>query len=303
MKNYYRLGTHWQERSRHIEKAIKRDGLDNFRSNTAICRGYGDAAYIDPSTKWHSLKATPLRILVNLPIIRRFTNEYLSCIRTHYATAQRYQSYYYKKEFGYLLEKYDLPETTKNGCSDIVNINGQKIARIYIDNLVRIDKFSQHINFSSIETIMEIGGGFGVNAHLLLHLFPNIKEYIYIDISPVLSVAEFYLRQFGLDDRISFYHPDQIQSISADVDVFWNAISFQEMEPDVVLGYLKQIKRLNTQHLCLMGQRTLRYGAHKNYDWVKLVQEYFSVRSIGPSHYKDTGHKLIDHYLGSKLNS
>jgi len=274
-----------------MEKAIKRDGLDNFRSNTAICWGLGEQVLIDPSARWRSWKAMPLRILVNLPIIRKLTNVYLQWIRYHYDNCKHFQSYYYEKEFGYLLEKYDLPETTRNGCLDITTINGQKIARIYIDNLGRIDKFSQHIDFSSVETVMEIGGGIGVNAHLLLHLFPNIREYIYIDIPPVLSIAEFYLRQFELEDRISFYHPDQIQSISADVDVFWNAISFQEMTPDIIVGYLKKIKRLNSKHLCLSGQRTLRYGPDRNYDWVKQVEEHFSVRSIGPGY-----------YLGSNVN-
>jgi hypothetical protein len=180
MRKDHRLGSHWQDHAYIMEKAIKRDGLDNFRSNPYISVPLGEHVKIDPlAEKSLSWKAIPLRILVNLPVIRKVTNIYLELIRKHYDDANHHNSYYYEKEFGYLLEKYDLPETMRNGCLDVVTIKGQKISRVYIDHLNRIDKFSQHIDFSCIKTVMEIGGGFGINAHLLCHLFPNIRSYIY----------------------------------------------------------------------------------------------------------------------------
>ena len=120
----------------------------------------------------------------------------------------------------------------------------------------------------------------------------QILGHIYIEIAPVLAVAEYYLRQFELDDVISLYHPNEIKNISTDVDLLWNAISFQEMTPDIVAGYLKQIKRLNARRLCLIGQSTLRYGSQREFSWLDLVEEHFSVRSIGPGC-----------YLGSNVNS
>jgi hypothetical protein len=130
-----------------------------------------------------------------------------------------------------------------------------------------IHNYDPHVGFKSVRSVLEIGGGYGSYAHSLLHVFPNIRKYVYIDLAPNIYVATQYLKalysssvidyretkdakkiSFSPDDKLEILMlcPWQIESIADDIDFVWNSNSFQEMSTEIVNTYAKQICRLLT---------------------------------------------------------
>ena len=106
---------------------------------------------------------------------------------------------------------------------------------------------------------MEIGGGDGKQTEVIKKLYPHITFYL-LDIPPQLYVAEQYLstvfpgsvvsyRETRKMDKIPntpgkiFILPTSKISAVSNYDLFLNQQSFQEMEPDIVLNYLKYINK------------------------------------------------------------
>jgi putative sugar O-methyltransferase len=115
---------------------------------------------------------------------------------------------------------------------------------------------------------LKLGGGFGINAHLLIENYPNIRKIIYLDIPPNLYVGTQYLKSFygkcvktysetsklgkiefdsGDELEIICIAPHQIERLAVDVDIFQNSHSFVEMSSDIVKNYAKHIDRM-THH-------------------------------------------------------
>jgi hypothetical protein len=110
----------------------------------------------------------------------------------------------------------------------------------------------------------------------ILHQSKGGYNYIDVDIPPTSAVASYYLaQQPGLDlvdyqstrtngpiavpsgGRQMVICPWQLPRLTGEVDLVWNYISFQEMEPEVVKFYLEQGRRLNARYVLL---RNLREG-------------------------------------------
>ena len=163
-----------------------------------------------------------------------------------------------------LLSKFKMPSDTLRGnCVDYIDIDGEKISTHYLQLLHTHSVLSQEINFSEVRGFFEIGGGFGANIHLLVENYPNIKKFIYLDISPNLYVAAQYLKSFygsavklflDKEDTIFFLAddsleilcilPEQIEKLNVEIDCFYNAHSFVEMPEKTVQMYIKNINRM-----------------------------------------------------------
>ena len=109
--------------------------------------------------------------------------------------------------------------------------------------------------------IAELGSGSGKQVEVIKKLHPNTR-FLLFDIPPQLYVCEQYLKSVFPGQVVSYREtrdwsqlavpkPGQIcilptwkmpQLSSLGCDLFWNAASFQEMEPDVVANYLKHVR-------------------------------------------------------------
>jgi putative sugar O-methyltransferase len=165
--------------------------------------------------------------------------------------------------FEKIQEEYDIPDGIVGGVENVVNFGGKRYSLFYVECIARIYNYSSKIDFKKVDSIFEIGGGFGANAHLLMHLFPNIRKYIYLDIPPNLYIGTQYLKCFfpniidykqsagreliefsDNDEREIFaIAPWQIERVNATVDCVWNSHSFVEMPINVVQNYAKYIKQ------------------------------------------------------------
>ena len=109
--------------------------------------------------------------------------------------------------------------------------------------------------------VVELGSGSGKQVEVIKKLHPTTR-FLLFDIPPQLYVCEQYLKTVFPGQVVSYREtrdwsqladpkPGQIcilpnwkfpQTASTECDLFWNAASFQEMEPDVVANYLKYVR-------------------------------------------------------------
>lgn len=268
----YQPGVYWRGYCMRVFEAIKKYGLDEFRSNEAISKGYADSAPLDPAALWDGMswKLDIVKRFMKLPVVqRRIIEPYKSLIDYHYNEMRLYRQYYFEKEFGEWYHemgcKYSLPDTMVGRPVEFISLGGSDVSIAYIRQLLRIYNILQAYDFSKARTVFEIGGGFGANAHLMLSMFPNIRKYLYLDIVPILYVATQYLKHFHPDavvdylatknaDTIQFKDDDsleifcicpwQIVNVKTRVDMFWNSCSFQEMSPEIIANYVASAGRL-----------------------------------------------------------
>ncbi|MEF2145601.1 MAG: putative sugar O-methyltransferase [Desulfovibrionaceae bacterium] len=278
----YHPGPYWAGYQKRTVLAVERNGLDDFRNCPAIGKGFVDVSPRDPwdlvndPNRW---KHRLLRLVARLPKVRSLVKEYRQLVDLYANRSLHYTSLYYQSAFGQAceeaLEGAGWPDSLHGGCQDIVTVNGERVAAIYVHHLMRLVAFKPYVDFSAKRCAMEIGGGFGSVAHLLLHLNSGIRKFVYLDIPPMICIATEYLRHhFGEAvrdysetralDRITFSDDDtleilclcpwQIESLTANVDLFLNFASFSEMPQEVVQNYVEHLKRLCLPEvdLCLL---------------------------------------------------
>ncbi len=164
--------------------------------------------------------------------------------------------------------------------------DGRRFSRSFLNYLLGISFLKKHLGEYRIQTVMEIGGGFGSLGEILLGDSRNHCFYIDVDIPPLAMVSAWYLGQvFGaehigsyqeLRDAEALVIEDlkeqykavslcswQLPKLSGKIDLFVNFISFQEMEPVVVENYCRHVHELGADFVLL---RNLREGKPQKAD-------------------------------------
>ena len=119
-----------------------------------------------------------------------------------------------------------------------------------------------YIDFDSIDLMVELGGGFGRQVEVIKKLHPRVC-FLMFDLAPQLYVCERYLSSVFPDSVVSYRDTRDMDTVPQiepgkiymfpnwkfpvvdrlKIDLFWNAQSFQEMEPHVVANYLGYMNR------------------------------------------------------------
>lgn len=267
---HYRPGPYWLSKSRAAYREIKKYSIGDFRGfGNNIGASYSDGAYIDVRGHYNYGMRRPLSFLSRnmLPFSRIF-NAQVRLTKNRYLEAVRYKNIIANEsaEIRNLIGKYKIPQDSiRGGCMDYSTVDGKKFANHYLELLKTHDILTRNVDFSSIRSFFEIGGGFGVNTHLLIENYENIRKVVYLDIPPNLYVGTQYLKSFFGDkvrtyadtkdlEKIQFsptdeleiicIAPQQIEQLDVDVDLFQNSHSFVEMTKDIIKNYAKHIERL-----------------------------------------------------------
>jgi len=271
-KGLYNHAFIWKKYSSRVERAIRSEGLQDFRAKRLIGKGFADVLLINPYDLFEvvSWKVKAYKRIVGFPMFKRYVaGPYIKLSEFNFKQAQKYKDLYYTNTLGnwfsLFSKQYSLPETLVGNPQDTISINNYKVARAYLTSFIRVYNFSKKIDFSKIESVFEIGGGFGSTCHTLLHLFPNIRKYCYIEIPPFLYVGTQYLKHFYKDEVIDYRQsrklssirfsendtreiiaacPWQIGKIDAGIDLVYSSASFNVMSKDMVANYAKHTKRM-----------------------------------------------------------
>ncbi len=206
--------------------------------------------------------------------------------------------------------------------------DGRKFSRSSLNYLLGLAMLKKHLKGSVPKTVLEIGGGFGTLGEIMTGAGIEGLRYVDIDIPPTSFVAQSYLTSVLGEKNVSTYYKTreastiaidslpaasvlcswQIEKLQGSVDLFVNFISFQEMEPNVVQNYLKQVARLNTKWILL---RNMKEGKNirkdKNSvgvetpilseDYVAMLKDYELVeRNVLPF-----GFKTVDNFHSELL--
>lgn len=270
----HRPGPYWERAAEFAALAMRERGLSGFRSSGSglIGQGYTDGVSLDPTVAWTKGRwpRRALKRIVDVPFVRRTVfKAFDDALRDRQAHVDRVEGQLLRVLHEKRLVSSGLlgrlPDTLYGGCDLTAEIGGRTISRHYLFTLFQLENLAREVDFSQVRTVFEVGGGFGANAHLLLHLYPNIRKYLYLDIPPMLYVGTQYLRHFYPDavrdyartrseGRLAFSDdgereilavaPWQLERFGGSFDLFFNSYSLQEMPPAVVANYAEQVKRL-----------------------------------------------------------
>ena len=272
-KTIYKPTSFWEKAARDIISEIEISGVENFRS-LQVPQGYFVPNYGIPANAFTKNVAeaisatvadigTPKQALATEEFLSGYLHA-LSDYRVFMAADNRN-----KKPF---LDSFS--ESQYGNPVEQFTFNESKYSRSSLNYILGLCFIKQNIeDTEQIKTVLEIGGGFGTLGEILS--YTDGMKYINVDIPPMSFIAWQYLSNIYDESKIghcvhetrthqinklppcNVFNSWDIENIEGDIDLFVNFISFQEMEPNIVENYLRQIKRLRPKFILL---RNIREG-------------------------------------------
>lgn len=265
----YRPGPYWSRTARNTAYQIRRVGLRDFRgASSTIGVSLTDSIYVDVRNDLNGGLRSLLRgILKSLFPFNRIFDTQVQLTRAHEAKARRLKNMMLaaNPRVRDLVERYTIPPSLLGGCLDYVDLDGQRIAALYLNELHQHDVIASDCRFSDISSMLEIGGGFGGHVHCLIENYPKLRKIVYLDIPPNLYIGTQYLRaiyggsvityrqtrelseiRFSDNDKLEIVAiaPWQIERLRMSIDLFHNAQSFVEMPAHIVANYARHVAAL-----------------------------------------------------------
>ncbi len=160
----------------------------------------------------------------------------------------------YLKTFIYCLCKslsqgnWEQIKRTKNrnllGNPITVRCNGEEICLDYLQAALELEFLEKHLHMADVQSILEIGAGYGRTAHVIVSNH-TIEEYYIVDLDNCLQLSRSYLQkvlngaQFSKIHFVSIDNTDLIFNHSFNLCI--NIDSFGEMDVETVGYYLDYI--------------------------------------------------------------
>lgn len=188
----------------------------------------------------------------------------------------------------------DRLEEPEEGNPLVVPCDGQRASQDLANSLLEYYAMAEAVTFDSCRRVLEIGGGYGRDAYVILQLNPQI-QYTLVDIPPALWVAQRYLSSvlpkrtvFRVRDFQRYEEvreemeqasvvcllPHQLELLpDRRFDLSLNISSFGEMQPDQIRTYLEELERLTNGHF-YMKQWKVSQNA---FDHLALTEEDYPV--------------------------
>ncbi|MHB8338891.1 MAG: putative sugar O-methyltransferase [Ignavibacteriaceae bacterium] len=324
----YSAGGFWVKKSKSIVNGIQSKGLLNFRSDASILNSYGGCYSINPTDNSDKLKL--MYRLFGSRFSEKLFKSHNRLINKYYQMMREYRGYYiedrYSAQIQLLKKRFDFPNTMLNNVREYITIGNEKISLDYLFQIIRIANFADNLNFSKISSVLEIGGGYGSAAHLFMSFYKNIKKYIYIDIPPMIYIATEYLEQFDEFSVVNYLEtknkneikfedndkreiimlcPWQLPNIKSQVDLFYNAISFQEIEITALKNYINLIENTilkNNGDICLTYYQGGDYKITRKKDEIISLFANYCFKEITPAiEEKELPNSLPHIYLHGKM--
>ena len=273
----YRPTSFWEYGSKLIIEELERNDVKDFR-NLTITRnyfvpGYSAVEYLENQNKYNPIIEEFDKIVQDKRFVTKLQRTFtgyndakadirvlnVSNIETH-----PYISNASESKIGNPIEQH--------------TFNNKNYSRSFLNYLLGLNFLKQTVDTSEIQTVMEIGGGFGTLGEILLQDDRNDIFYINADIPPVGFVSSYYLQEVFGSENIACYDTTkdletiniddfkkshkalnlcawQVPKLKGKIDLFVNFISFQEMEPKVVHNYCKYIEKLEPKYILLRNMK------------------------------------------------
>ncbi len=267
-QSLYSAGDYWRTKTIKISRQLAERGLQDFRGyNSGVGTSFCDNIVTDLRNEvYHGFRGLAYQACRLQPMSRLIDSQVEVVKRQHKDTLTFKQiAFETSLKVTALLEKFRLENTVDFGCVDKVTLRGKEISCHYLELLNTHSVIAEKVVFSAVKSVMEIGGGFGANIHILLQNYPNIRKVYYLDMAPNLIVGSNYLKSLYKDsvvtfrstqptDKITFKDNDdleilciapwQVENINSQIDYFHNSHSFVEMPIAIAKNYINHVKKL-----------------------------------------------------------
>lgn len=148
-------------------------------------------------------------------------------------------------------------------------VEGRPYTMGFLRYYMRYTYAARYIDFSTARITVELGAGSGMQTAMIKRLHPEMI-FVIFDMPPSLYVGERYLDSLFPGDVVGYRQCKDIPGLSslqpgkiyffpnwrismldtAQYDIFWNARSMTEMEPEIVSMYLSHVTR-GAKHIYL----------------------------------------------------
>jgi putative sugar O-methyltransferase len=276
----YKPTNYWSVYRKRLEPAIAKHGISRFRSlHEPLFMSFGVTHVPDvlvpefaPMAYSHlrGLKRGVFEALRRSGLLRQLVSNHVD---SHaYTLRALYNAcFYLAAEEGReeLMRVSDSCEGMPRDAFEPVGQTGARYTLSFLRYFLDYRWLASRVDFSNIQTILELGSGYGGQAEVILKLHPHIR-YVICDIPPQIYVAEQYLKAVfpgqvtgyretaGCDTvdpagtgRITVLASWQLERLRTKVDMFWNSASFQEMEPEIVRKYARIVQRTVSEYVFL----------------------------------------------------
>lgn len=220
----------------------------------------------DPGFEWHDQRAYRYFVLLLWTYAKRFDTE-------HYL---------------------DRLQEPLEGNPVTVPHEGALASQDLANSLLEYYSIREHVDFARCDRVLEIGGGYGRDAYVVMMLNPHI-QYFLVDIPPAIWIAQRYLSSVFPDRKVfpvrEFHSyqdvrkemeqssivcllPHQLELIpDAHFDLALNISSFGEMRQEQIDAYMQMLERLTRGYFYMKQWKVSRNA----FDRTQLTEKDYSV--------------------------
>lgn len=258
----FHAGRYWKAYEESIIEEVKRADLNELRSGKYpifTTFGFNDLVYY-----YHP--RMPIYVKFVRKLVRKlFIDNRASLPYSLRLSDIREMAYQYADSKGHLAGAYPLNQLEASEFGkpqDLFTFCEKKYTMKFLSFYVRYCFGHKYMKLRGDETIVELGSGSGFQVELLKKMYPDLTILCF-DLPSQLYLCEAYLNNvFGEGEIVGSARNLEVNDLSNlqkgkihmfgnwqfplltnfKFDVFWNAASFGEMEPEIVANYLSYIK-------------------------------------------------------------
>ncbi len=261
---------YWRTYASRIMRELERTGLADMRVNQRLLKGFAIGGAPQPELPAAAWKRVAWRGLQTLPGVRQMAAEYQRMLAAEYARHRDLRRQHARVAMDQIADAFPHicpPKGLANGGADDAFIwRGHTIVPAFAIYLSRIADFYARVPARDVGAIIEIGPGLGLSSLAHMAINPALRTIVNVDIVPVLYLSTQFLKSIDgvnvLDYRalrarerivaepapsgLRIYQlaPWLLPRVEGRFDFFFNAFSFQEMEPAICRNYATELLRL-----------------------------------------------------------
>ena len=270
----FQAGRYWRAYEEQIIEEVKQADLSELRSGKYpifTTFGFNDLVY-------HYHPRMPFYVKFGRQLVRKlFIDNRASLPYSLRLSDIQEMAYKHSSIQGQLSNAYPISDVEVSDFGkpqDLFLIKGKKYTMKFLSFYVRYCFAQNHIKLRGDETIIELGSGSGFQVEILKKMYPKLTILCF-DLPAQLYLCEKYLENvFGQESIVSSEKNLELTNLANlekgkihmfgnwqfpllknfKFDIFWNAASFGEMEPNIVANYLEYVKG-NASWVYLMQAR------------------------------------------------
>ncbi len=121
----------------------------------------------------------------------------------------------------------------------VFTIDGRQYTHTLFYFYCRYATCSRHVDFTKLESYVEIGGGMAMQAEIVKRAHPHLNLFLFDLPTQTYFQAQYLKTAFGSDPKITCLPNWEIGNTQwGQPALLWNAASFGEMEPEIIAFYL-----------------------------------------------------------------